>query len=48
MLKSTEVDWRFLAIFSHQQMTLAIRREFQFSADKRFRVKLTPISNAVP
>ncbi|MEH2053360.1 hypothetical protein [Nostoc sp.] len=28
-------------------MTLAMRREFQFLADKRFRVKLTPMSNAV-
>ncbi|MEH2050274.1 hypothetical protein [Nostoc sp.] len=37
--KSTEVDWRFLAIFSHLQMTLAMRREFQFPADKRFHVK---------
>ncbi|WP_334928080.1 hypothetical protein [Nostoc sp.] len=42
-LKSTEVDWRFLAIFSHLQMTLAMRREFQFPADKRFHVKLTPM-----
>ncbi|MEH1818880.1 MAG: hypothetical protein V7L31_07225 [Nostoc sp.] len=51
MLKSTEVDWRFLAIFSHLQMTLAIRRELKFPADKRFRVKLTPMgmfSTAVP
>ncbi|MEH1822398.1 MAG: hypothetical protein V7L31_25550 [Nostoc sp.] len=31
-----------MAIFSHLQMTLAMRREFQFPADKRFRVKLTP------
>ncbi|MEH1818624.1 MAG: hypothetical protein V7L31_05905 [Nostoc sp.] len=29
-------------------MTLAMRREFQFPADKRFRVKLTPMSIAVP
>ncbi|MEH1819456.1 MAG: hypothetical protein V7L31_10335 [Nostoc sp.] len=26
-------------------MTLAMRREFQFPADKRFRVKLTPMSH---
>ncbi|MEH2111604.1 hypothetical protein, partial [Nostoc sp.] len=45
---STEVDWRFLAIFSHLQMTLAMRREFQFSADKRFRVKLTPMASRPP
>ncbi|MEH1820839.1 MAG: hypothetical protein V7L31_17470 [Nostoc sp.] len=37
-----------MAIFSHQQMTLAMRREFQFPADKRFRVNLTPMSIAVP
>ncbi|MEH2050543.1 hypothetical protein [Nostoc sp.] len=43
--KSTEVDWIFLAIFSHLQMTLAMRREFQFPADKRFHVKLTPMDD---
>ncbi|WP_335219828.1 hypothetical protein [Nostoc sp.] len=32
-----------MAIFSHLQMTLAMRREFQFPADKRFHVNLTPI-----
>ncbi|MBN3923697.1 hypothetical protein [Nostoc sp. NMS4] len=37
-----------MAIFSHLQMTLAMRREFQFPADKRFRVKLTPMGNAMP
>ncbi|WP_335218461.1 hypothetical protein [Nostoc sp.] len=35
-----------MAIFSHLQMTLAMRREFQFPADKRFRVKLTPMGSA--
>ncbi|MEH1852376.1 MAG: hypothetical protein V7L11_11970 [Nostoc sp.] len=29
-------------------MTLAIIREFQFPADDRFRVKLTPMGTAVP
>ncbi|WP_334764648.1 hypothetical protein [Nostoc sp.] len=28
-------------------MTLAMRREFQFPADKRFRVKLTPMKGGL-
>ncbi len=45
---STEVDWRFLTISSHLQMTLAMRRELKFPADKRFRVKLTPMNAVAP
>ncbi|MEH1826164.1 MAG: hypothetical protein V7L22_12485 [Nostoc sp.] len=36
------------AVFSHLQMTLAMRREFQFPADERFHVKLTPMVSRPP